>query len=99
MSMVFAAAEEPGQWTGRVDIHAYALHHHAGRFLLCSLETAAEATEARTEMLNAIKKGDRIVTVGGIHGEVTNAKGDEITVRIADKVEIRLSRSGVGHVK
>ncbi|NLV92109.1 MAG: preprotein translocase subunit YajC [Firmicutes bacterium] len=53
----------------------------------------------RTEMLNAIKKGDRIVTVGGIHGEVTNAKGDEITVRIADKVEIRLSRSGVGHVK
>lgn len=53
----------------------------------------------RQEMLSSIKRGDKIVTVGGIHGEVTGVKDDVLTVRIADKLEIRLNRAGVGYVK
>ncbi|MBO8141433.1 MAG: preprotein translocase subunit YajC [Firmicutes bacterium] len=53
----------------------------------------------RREMLDNLKKGDKVVTVGGIHGEITAIKDDEINLRIADKVEIRLSRQGVGYVK
>lgn len=53
----------------------------------------------RQQMLKNLKKGDRIVTIGGIHGEITGIKDDTLTVRIADKVEVRLSRSGVGYVK
>ena len=52
----------------------------------------------RKSMLDGLKKGDRIVTVGGIYGEITALKEDYVTLKVADKVEIKVSRSGVGHV-
>lgn len=53
----------------------------------------------REEMLQSIKKGDKVITVGGIHGEVVEAKGDVLTLRIADKVEVKINRSGIGQIK
>ncbi|MEW6045162.1 MAG: preprotein translocase subunit YajC [Bacillota bacterium] len=53
----------------------------------------------REQMLKSLKKGDRIVTLGGIHGEITAIKDETLTVRIADKVEVRMNRSGVSYVK
>ena len=52
----------------------------------------------RKEMLDSLKKGDQIVTVGGIFGELLALKEDYVTVKIADKVEVKLSRSGISHV-
>jgi len=52
----------------------------------------------RRDMLQSLKKGDKVVTVGGIHGTITEIRDDELKLRIADKVEIELSRSGVGQV-
>lgn len=53
----------------------------------------------RREMLESLSKGDKIVTVSGIHGEITAIADDDLTVRIADKVEIRMSRAGISRVK
>jgi preprotein translocase subunit YajC len=50
-------------------------------------------------MLNALKKGDKVITAGGIHGEITEISDDEIRLRIADKVEIRLAKGSVSRVK
>lgn len=52
----------------------------------------------RKAMLDAVKKGDEIITVGGIHGTVVVTKKDSVIVKIADKVEIELERSGIGSV-
>ncbi|NLM55761.1 MAG: preprotein translocase subunit YajC [Firmicutes bacterium] len=52
----------------------------------------------RKAMLDALKKGDRIVTIGGIYGEITALKEDYVTVKVADKVEIKVSRSGINSV-
>jgi len=53
----------------------------------------------RQQMLKNLKRGDRIVTIGGIHGEITAIKDDTLTVRIAGKVGVRRTRPGVGYVK
>lgn len=53
----------------------------------------------RQEMLNSLRRGQKVVTVGGIHGEITGIKDDVVTVRIAEKVEIKLNKAGVGVVK
>ncbi len=48
-------------------------------------------------MLSAIKKGDKVVTIGGIHGEVTRLNERE-AVLMVDKskgIELRLSRSAI----
>jgi len=53
----------------------------------------------RADMLASLKKGDRIVTIGGIHGTITAFGDDTVTVRVADKVEIDFNRTAVGSVK
>ncbi len=53
----------------------------------------------RREMLASLKKNDKVITIGGIHGTITDIKDDDITLRVADKVEIKITRSGIGQVK
>jgi len=46
-------------------------------------------------MLKAIKKGDRVVTNGGIMGIVTGTAEKFLTIEIAEKVRVRVMRSHV----
>lgn len=51
-------------------------------------------------MLDNLKKGDKVITIGGIHGMITNIKDKDkiIVVKIADNVKIELSRSSITQV-
>lgn len=53
----------------------------------------------RKAMLEAVKKGDEIVTVGGIHGAVVVVKKDSYIIRIGEKTEVEIDRSGIGSVR
>ena len=46
-----------------------------------------------------MKKGDKVITIGGIHGEITQIDGDDIHLRVTDKVELKMLRSAVSRVK
>ena len=48
------------------------------------------------EFLNNLKVGDRVVTTGGIHGQITRLGGDTVQVQIADKVRIDVAKAAVG---
>ncbi|MGA7615204.1 MAG: preprotein translocase subunit YajC [Thermoanaerobaculia bacterium] len=50
------------------------------------------------QMLEALKKGDRIVTSGGIHGTIQSVEPDIVYVKVADNVKLKLSRSAVAAV-
>jgi preprotein translocase subunit YajC len=50
------------------------------------------------EMLQNLKKGDRIVTGGGLHGRITGMDDATFTVEIADKVRVKINRGNVGAV-
>lgn len=50
----------------------------------------------RQELLDGLKVGDNIVTIGGIYGKITSISEKRIKVRIADGVEIEMSRASVG---
>ena len=47
------------------------------------------------EMIAGLKKGDRIVTSGGLHGRITGMDDATLTVEIADKVRVKVSRGSV----
>lgn len=46
-------------------------------------------------MLNAIQKGDEIITGGGIYGKVVAAEPYDLTVEIADGIKIKVARATV----
>lgn len=49
-------------------------------------------------MIANLKKGDRIITSGGLHGRVTGMDDTTLTVEIADKVRVKLNRGNVATV-
>ncbi|MGF6171749.1 preprotein translocase subunit YajC [Ensifer sp. 4252] len=54
----------------------------------------------REELLKNIRRGDQVVTGGGIVGKVTKVVDDsELEVEIADGIKIRVVRSGVSEVR
>lgn len=52
-----------------------------------------------SEMLQALKTGDDIITTGGIIGKVINIKDDEITIETSvEKTQLRLVRAAISRV-
>ena len=51
--------------------------------------------KAHDKMLSEIKKGDEIVTTGGLFGTVTRVKDDRFVVEIADNTRIELGKGFV----
>jgi len=47
------------------------------------------------EFIRNLKLGDRIVTSGGLHGEIKGLTETTITLEIADKVRVKVTRSAV----
>ena len=45
--------------------------------------------KALNELLNSLKKGQKIVTIGGIYGTINALTDDAIMLQIAEKVEIK----------
>ena len=52
----------------------------------------------RQAMLESLKPGAKIVTVGGVMGNIVSLHDDYLIVRIADKVEIKITRAAVAQV-
>jgi len=48
--------------------------------------------------INAIKKGDEVVTGGGIRARVTKVSDDEVEVEIAQGVKVRVVKSTISAV-
>ena len=49
-------------------------------------------------MIAELKRGDQVVTQGGIIGKITDVKDDEVTVEIAQGVKIRVVRATIAQV-
>jgi preprotein translocase subunit YajC len=49
-------------------------------------------------LLNNLAYGDTIMTTGGIHGKITGLADTVVTLEIADKVRIKISRSAVASI-
>jgi preprotein translocase subunit YajC len=50
-------------------------------------------------LLDALKKGDKIVTTSGIWGTVVNLGKETVTLQIADNTKIKLQRENIARVR
>ncbi len=49
-------------------------------------------------MLDSIKKGDKVVTIGGIHGTVVTVKESTVVIKVDDSARIEFSKSAISTV-
>lgn len=50
------------------------------------------------KMRESLAHGDSVITAGGIHGKVTAITDTIVTLEVADKVKIKVSRESIGTV-
>ncbi|MBR1640576.1 MAG: preprotein translocase subunit YajC [Treponema sp.] len=51
------------------------------------------------KMINALKKGDKVITIGGIHGTVSSVKEKTIIVKVDDDCKIEFNRTAIASVE
>ena len=50
------------------------------------------------KMIEAVKKGDKVVTIGGVHGTVASVKDGTIVIKVDDNCKIEFSKSAISAV-
>ncbi|MDA8422623.1 MAG: preprotein translocase subunit YajC [Nitrospiraceae bacterium] len=50
------------------------------------------------KMVEELKKGDRIITSGGMYATVENTTSETLTVKISEGVKVKITRGSVGAV-
>lgn len=66
-----------------------------GLFYFLIIRPQQKQGRERKRMLAEVKRGDSIVTTGGIYGRVINVEGDDLTVEIAKGINVKMTRSGI----
>ena len=52
----------------------------------------------RANLLGSLKKGQKIVTIGGIYGEIVELDDEKVKVQVSEKVELTFARSAIANV-
>lgn len=52
----------------------------------------------RAQMLGSLKKGDRVITIGGIHGSIVDLTEERVTLKVSDNTRLVFERSAVNAV-
>jgi len=65
-------------------------------FYLLVLMPTRKRQKKVQEFQSSLKVGDKVITTGGIFGEVVRVKDASVQIRIADKVNIEVARAAVG---
>ena len=64
-------------------------------FYVIMLGPERKQRKKREEMLNSLKKGQEVMTTGGMYGEIAAVSEDKITLLISKGVRVKFSRSAI----
>ncbi len=68
-------------------------------FYFLLIRPQQQARKRHMEMVAALKKGDVVVTSGGLIGKVRSVADDEVRLELAPNVEVRVVRGTIGEVR
>jgi preprotein translocase subunit YajC len=91
---LLTAMSGAGQPGGLVSFLPFALI--LGIFYVLILMPMQRRQKKVQEFQAALKVGDKIVTTGGIYGQITRVNDKSVQVQVADKVRIEIARASVG---
>ncbi len=67
-------------------------------FYFMIIRPQSKRQKERQKMLEAMKKGDKVVTSGGIHGKIIAMEDKTVLVEIADNVKVKVEKSAVSAI-
>ena len=64
-------------------------------FYFLVIAPARKRQKKLQETIDALERGDRVVTTGGIYGEVVSTEGGIVFLKVADNVRLKLAKSAI----
>lgn len=62
------------------------------------IRPAKKRQQETQNMQNSLQRGDKIITIGGLHGEVESIEDTVVTLKIADNVRVKFDRQAIGRI-
>ena len=67
-------------------------------FYFMIIRPQSKRQKERQKMLEAMKKGDKVVTSGGIHGKIIAMEDKTVLLEISDNVKVKVEKSAVSAI-
>ncbi len=67
-------------------------------FYFIVIAPANKQRKKTQEMLSSVKKGDRVLTSGGIYGTVQGVEAEVVYLKIAENVKVKVTRSAISGI-
>jgi preprotein translocase subunit YajC len=64
-------------------------------FYFLMIRPQQQKAKEHQAMLNALKKGDEVLTAGGIYGKIHSVTDQVVTIEVAPNVRVRVARSRI----
>ncbi len=67
-------------------------------FYFLLIRPQQKKSKERASMLNALKKGDKVTTIGGLHGTIDTITDDKVVLKVNDVTKLTFDRSAINTV-
>ena len=64
-------------------------------FYFLLIRPQQKRAKTHKQFIENLKKGDRVVTSGGMYGTITGVTDDSVTIEVAEKVRVRVLKSAI----
>jgi len=96
---VFLAGGQPADGTGGIISFLIPIVLVIGVFYLFIYRPQKKQQEEHEEMVSNLEKGDKIVTIGGIHGTVRRIDDDSLLVQVdSSGTKLRFDKQAIANV-
>jgi preprotein translocase subunit YajC len=69
-----------------------------GIFYFLILRPQQKRQKDRQKLLDAVKKGDKVVTAGGLHGTVAGLDDKTVLLQVSENVKMKFERSAISTI-
>ena len=69
-----------------------------GIFYFMILRPQQKRQKERAKLLESIQKGDKVITVGGMHGTVIGLEDKIVLVQVADNVKLKFEKTAISTI-
>ena len=67
-------------------------------FYFMIIRPQQKRAKERQKLIDSMKKGDKVITSGGMYGTVAGLDEKTVLVEIADKIKVKLDRSAIATI-
>ncbi|MCK4409680.1 MAG: preprotein translocase subunit YajC [Candidatus Eisenbacteria sp.] len=64
-------------------------------FYFLMIRPESKRRKERQAMMDSLSRGDKIVTIGGLYGEIQDVHDDRLVIRIADDLKVEVAKTAI----